>query len=82
MVKTPPGTSIQMEFQGASAVAPGSKEVDPGSLTAWGAAPSVANGLQFLRWRVQFDLAATPGSTVGPDTPRPAVQALRIRATY
>ncbi len=78
----PPNASVTVEFEGADAVRPGSKEIDPESLTGWGPSPSVANGKQFLRYRITFDVTAREGDELHPDTPRPTVQSLSIRAEF
>ncbi len=81
----PPGTTVRVEFQGASAVADGAREIDPDSITPapgeWAPTPAVANGQQFVRYRVTFDLAAD-GGEVTPETSRPTVQRLSIHAEF
>ena len=77
----PPNASIKVEFQGASAVVEGSKEVDPASVTPWTASPTVADGMQFIRWRITFDLTAS-GGVLSPDTPRPAVQSIVVHSNF
>jgi len=77
----PPNTSVKVEYQGADAMAPGSKDVDPNTLTSWSPDPAVADGRQFLRWRVVFDLSVDD-TAIGPSTPRPSLQWFGPRATY
>ena len=76
----PPNATVVVEFQGASAISVGSKEVDVHSFTEWDADPAIAAGLQFIRYRVTFDIAANPEDSLQPGTPLPTVQRLRIRA--
>jgi hypothetical protein len=77
----PPNATVQVEFQGASAVAPGSKEVDPNTLTAWSPTPAIADSRQFLRYRIRFTLNAD-GSPFTPALRRPAVRGIRIRTSF
>jgi hypothetical protein len=78
----PPNATIKVEFQGANAIAEGSKEADPASFTNWSASPSIADGMQFIRWRISFDLTANTSDPLGPDTPRPTVQSIQIPAQF
>jgi hypothetical protein len=78
----PPNASVKVEFQGANAVVEGSKEIDPASITLWSPTAAVADGMQFLRWKITFDLTAAPGSTLTPDSPRPAVQAIQVQVGF
>jgi hypothetical protein len=78
----PPNASVKVEFQGANAVVEGSKEIDPGTITLWSPNADVANGMQFIRWRITFDLTAAPGSTLSPDSPRPVVQSVRVTSDF
>jgi hypothetical protein len=73
----PPAAEIRIEFQGADAIAPGSREVEPTSISPWTASPDVANGRQFLRWRVLFHVA-TDGQPITGDTRRPVLRDLRV----
>ncbi len=57
----PPKAEIFIEFQAADAIAEGSKEVDPETITNWNASITVADGRQFVRFRVTFDLTANGG---------------------
>ncbi len=77
----PPNATVRVEFQGGDAIAPGSQEIDPTSITAWSPNPAVANRKPFLRWRVSFDLTAD-GSALAPDTRRPVVNQLKVRAEF
>jgi hypothetical protein len=63
-------------------VVDGSKEIDPASITLWSQTAAVADGMQFLRWRITFDLAAAPGSTLNPDSPRPTIQSISVPADF
>ena len=77
----PTNAEIHVEFQGANAMAPGSKEVDAATLTAWSASPEIANGLQFLRYRITFDVTAD-GSALAADVRLPTVQNIKVRARF
>jgi hypothetical protein len=78
----PPNASVKVEFQGASPIVAGSKEIDPASLSLWSTTPTVANGMQFIRWRITFDLTANTNDPLSPETPRPTVQAIRIHSQF
>ncbi len=80
----PANATVRVEFQGGEPVVPGSKEVDPETQTDWSVRASVADGHQFLRYRITFDIAADQGEqgVVGPDSPRPVVQEIKIRAEF
>ena len=74
----PRNASVTIEFQGADAIAEGSREVDPASLSGWDPDPAaVANGRQLIRWRITFDVTAD-GSELDARTRRPAVQRLEL----
>jgi hypothetical protein len=77
----PPNASVIVEFQGADAVAEGSKEVDPATVTEWVGDPSVADGMQFIRYRIKFDITADD-SELEVTTPRPSVQRIAIDAEF
>jgi hypothetical protein len=77
----PTNASVRVEFQGGDAVVEGSREVDPASTTSWSSTAAIANGHQFLRWRVTFDLTAH-GETLEPDLPRPTVQSVKVGARF
>ncbi|MBL8842806.1 MAG: hypothetical protein JNL90_14910 [Planctomycetes bacterium] len=77
----PVNATVQIEFQGADAIVPGSKEIDPATLTAWSGDVAIASGRQFLRWRVTFDLAAD-GSDLTLRSRRPALEQLQLHADY
>ena len=77
----PLNTSVRVQFQGANAVAPGSKDVDPSTVTAWNASATIADGMQFIRWRITFDISEDD-SAIGPTTPRPSVQWIGGQATF
>lgn len=77
----PPNATVTVLFQGAQAITPGSKEVDPASLTAWSPDVAIADGMQFVRYKVVFDIAAD-GKTLAPTTPRPTVQQINIHADF
>ncbi len=75
----PTNAEVTVEFQGGEAASPGSKEV--ATETEWAPTPTIASGKQFLRYRIRFDLTANGGS-LDPDTPKPTVQKLTIRAEF
>ena len=77
----PVNATVTVEFQGADALVAGSKEVDPASLTVWSGEVAIANGHQFLRWRVTFDLTAD-GSDLTTATRRPVVERLEVEADF
>ena len=77
----PPNATVQLEFQSADAVVPGSKEVDPATFSDWSPSPAIGAGRQFLRWRASFDVTAD-GSDLEPRSRRPAVQFVRVRGEY
>ena len=78
----PTNATIKVEFQGANAITEGSKEVDPATITSWATFPSIADGLQFIRWRITFDLTAKTSDPLSPETPRPTVQSIRVHAQF
>jgi len=77
----PPNATVRVEFQGADAIAPGSKEVDPATLTPWSGNVAIASGRQFLRWRITFDLTAD-GSALMPRSRRPIVERIEVHAEF
>jgi hypothetical protein len=38
--------------------------------------------MQFIRWRVTFNLTANPGDVLAPDTPRPVVQSVEVHSQF
>lgn len=70
--------TVTVRFQGAdeSMDEPGSPDLL--TLTPWVTDIRALNGRQFLRFEVVFDIAAQPGQPLGPTTPKPAVDFLRI----
>ncbi|MBL8843746.1 MAG: hypothetical protein JNL90_19650 [Planctomycetes bacterium] len=77
----PTNAKVKVEFQGADAIVEGSKEVDPASLTSWSSDVTVANGKQFLRWRITFD-TTFDGSPLTPNTRRPIVERIEVHAEF
>jgi hypothetical protein len=74
----PPSAEVFIEFQGADALAEGSREVDVKNASSWHPDPGfVGNGRQFIRWRVRFDVAVD-GQPISASTKRPVVQDLRL----
>lgn len=47
-----PAEETGFEFQGGDAMAPGSREVDPHSVTPWSHDPAIAKGRAFVRYRL------------------------------
>ncbi len=83
----PPNASVRVEFQGANAVAPGSKEIDPATLMPgpdeWSPKATIADGMQFIRYRVTFNVAENPDIEFpGIVPPLPTVQKISIRAEF
>ncbi|MEW6747591.1 MAG: hypothetical protein AB1486_33080 [Planctomycetota bacterium] len=79
----PPGAYVVIEFQGADAVLPGSKEVDPTSIVpapgVWSPDISIADGHQFIRYRVTFNIADSDrGYTLDPPKRRPVMRFLEL----
>jgi hypothetical protein len=77
----PPSATVRIEFQGGNAVVEGSKEVDPATLTPWSGTPTIADGMQFLRWRITFDITAD-GSDLTAHSRRPVVLQLGVDAEF
>ena len=77
----PTNATVKVEFQGADALVPGSKEIDPATVTTWSASVSIASGRQFIRWRVTFDLTAD-ASEFTTLTRRPVIERLQIYADF
>ena len=73
---------MTVHFQGAQAIAEGSKEADLSTATAWVTDISQVNSRQFVRYRIIFDLLERTNQDLSPTTPRPAVQSLRLRAEF
>ena len=77
----PKNATVQVLFQGARAIAEGSKEVDVDTITDWTPDPTELNSMQFLRYRITFDIAADK-SRLRADAPRPAVQSMNVRTRF
>jgi hypothetical protein len=77
----PKNATVRIEFQAANAVAPGSDQVDPPSVTPWSPTIDVADGHQFVRYRVTFDIAAD-GSLLTSDSLRPVLRWIRLPFTF
>lgn len=77
----PPSAEVVFEFQAADAVAEGSREVDLTGASDWMPDPMVADGRQFLRWRVTFDIAAD-GSPLDENSRRPVVECIHIDTEF
>jgi hypothetical protein len=75
--------SLRVLFQGAYALRPGSHVPDPESMTPWLADLTDLSGYPLVRFRVHFDLEASPGLfPFGADSMRPQIDVLRLRARY
>ena len=81
----PTNATIKVEFQGADPIAPGSKEVDVATIvpsaSTWSSSPTIANGKQFIRWRVTFDITAD-GSQLETDVRLPIAQSVQVHAEF
>lgn len=74
---------VVVRFQGAYAVRPGSHVPDPATLSPWVADVTTLSGFPLVRFEVLFDLGVDEATfPFGPDTLRPMVDYLRLRATY
>jgi hypothetical protein len=38
--------------------------------------------MQFIRWRITFDLTANTNDPLSPETPRPTVQSIQIHSQF
>ncbi|MEW6741161.1 MAG: hypothetical protein AB1486_00230 [Planctomycetota bacterium] len=79
----PPGAYVKIEFQAADSIRPGSKEVDPATIVPgpglWSSDIAIADGHQFIRYRVVFNIADTnQGYAVGPDRRQPVMRFVRL----
>jgi hypothetical protein len=74
--------AVTLQFQGALPVRAGSHVPDPDTLTDWVVDLRELSGYPLVRFRVTFDLAVNATYPFGPDSKRPAVDWVRIRARY
>ncbi|MEW6746651.1 MAG: Ig-like domain-containing protein [Planctomycetota bacterium] len=79
----PPGAWVRIEFQAADALVPGSKEVDSASIVPgpgiWSPDIHIADGHQFVRYRVVFNIAdVEQGYNLGPERRRPVMRFIRL----
>jgi hypothetical protein len=75
--------SVQVLFQGARAVRPGSRVPDPDTITEWVTDLTVLDGYELVRFQVVFDIGEdTVNYPFGLDSYRPEVDQLRLRTTY
>jgi hypothetical protein len=75
----PQDNTVKVEFQGGDADVPGSKDV--GAVTAWSPTIDIANGHQFVRYRVTFniaDVSKNPGAQLSPDSRLSAVRFIKL----
>ena len=77
----PPNATVVVEFQGADALVPGAKEVDPATVTGWSGEVAFASGHQFIRWRVTFNLTAD-GSVLSTLSRRPVIERVQVHAEF
>ncbi len=77
----PRNASIRIEFQGGHPLREGGREVDPESMTDWHADASIADGHQFIRFRVTFDVGNSD-EPLSRLTPIPTLQWIRIRTEF
>lgn len=78
----PANATIRVEFQGGDPMAPGSKEVNLLTVTPWDASPEIANGKQFLRYRITFNVTEGDGSLLSADSSLPVIQSLRVKVRF
>ena len=74
--------SVRVEFQGAYAIRAGSHVPDPDTLTGWVSDLRDLSGYPLVRFRVTFDLDVNPNFPFAPDSKKPGVDSLRVRAAY
>ena len=75
--------TVTVLFQGAHPVRAGSHVPDPATQTAWTSKLRDLSGYALVRFQVTFDLGAdTDEYPFAADTFRPAVDELRVRASY
>jgi hypothetical protein len=75
--------TVALHFQGAFPIRAGSHVPDPDSLTAWVSDIRDLTGYSLVRFRATFDLARdTATYPFGPDSFRPALDRVRVRAKY
>jgi hypothetical protein len=73
---------VTLEFQGAFAIRAGSRVPDPATLTAWVSDLRDLSGFPLVRFRVTFDLGHNPSYPFSPDSKKPGVDRVRLRAKY
>ncbi len=76
----PETNEVVVLFQGADAIAPGSKVPDPDSVSGWTADITTLSGKQFVRFRVALNTAKDTPLT--PTSPKPQVNFVRLRMQY
>jgi hypothetical protein len=75
--------TVAVHFQGAFPVRAGSHVPDPGTETAWVSDLRDLTGYPLVRFRVTFDLSNDVANfPFGPSSFRPAVDNVRVRASY
>jgi hypothetical protein len=75
--------TVGLVFQGAFPIRAGSHVPDPDTLTAWVSDLRELSGYPLVRFQAIFDLSAdTANFPFGVDSFRPAVDRVRVRATY
>jgi hypothetical protein len=75
----PQDNSVKVEFQAGDADVPGSKDV--GAVTDWSPIIDIANGHQFVRYRVTFNIAdvnKNPSAQLSPDSRLSAVRFIKL----
>lgn len=74
---------VRLLFQGAYPIVAGSDVPDVTTTTAWVSDLTDLNGYPLVRFQVEFDLSAQPQlAPFGPDSARPLVDFVRLRARY
>ncbi len=76
----PPNTSVKVEFQGAQAIAEGSKEIGP--RTEWTSQIQTLNHHQFLRYRITLNIETDEERSPALNTPFPTVQSISVHVEF
>jgi hypothetical protein len=77
----PDSTTVQIEFQATTATLTGEPDESATAVSAWVTDITMLNGnpdWRFVRFRVRFDIDAQMTGVLNADTPRPALEFLRV----
>jgi len=74
--------TVRVEFQGAYAIRAGSHVPDADTMTGWVSDLRDLSSYPLVRFRITFDLDANPNFPFAPDSQKPGVDSLRVRAAY